>query len=417
MDLRRLIASRPLTAAALAVAGGIVLGFGLALGLGNITAVTPPPSPPPPVSPPPIAAVATTRLAAVSFGDLAGWQDDGLSDLMPALSRSCARIAKSGDEAVGTGPAARPAADWKSACAKVTAAGDDPAALRRAIEDAFVPHRISAPAGEDGTFTGYYEATLNGSLSPTERYKYPLYAPPADLISVAIKDFAPGVSADGLPATLVGRVDGRRLKPYDVRADIDADAFRDRAMPIVWIDDPVAVHILHIQGSGQVILPDKTMIRVGFAAHNGHAFTGLGKILLDEGVLKPGEASMIGVRDWLLKNPARAAALMNKNARYIFFRRIDGDGPIGAEGVALTRLRSLAVDPRTVPLGAPVWVETKDPDGESLNRLMMAQDVGAAILGAVRGDVFWGAGDAAFDKAARMKSKGRAAVLLPRGRP
>lgn len=411
MDLRRLIATRPLTAASLAVAGGAVFGLGLSLGLGNIMAVTP--SPPSPVSPP----AATARLAAVSFSDLTGWRDDGLSDLIPAFSRSCARIAKSGDEAVGTGPAARPAADWKAACAKVMVAGDDPAALRQVIENAFVPHRISAPAGEDGTFTGYYEATLNGSLSPTERYKYPLYAPPADLISAAIKDFAPGVSAEGLPATLVGRVDGRRLKPYDVRADIEADAFRDRATPIVWIDDPVAVHILHIQGSGQVILPDKTMIRVGFAAHNGHAFTGLGKIMLDEGVLKPGEASMIGVRDWLHKNPARAAALMNKNARYIFFRRIDGAGPIGAEGVALTRLRSLAVDPRTVPLGAPVWVETKDPDGEAINRLMMAQDVGAAILGAVRGDVFWGAGDAAFDKAARMKSKGRAAVLLPRGRP
>ncbi len=190
MDLRRLIASRPLTAAALAVAGGAVLGFGLALGLGTITVVTPVPPSPSPVSPPlvlpPGAAAATARLTPVMFGNLAGWRDDELSDLMPALSRRGARLAKSGDEDVGTGPAARPAADWKAACAKVMAAGDDPAALRLAIEDAFVPHRISAPAGEDGTFTGYYEATLNGSLSPTERYKYPLYAPPADLINVDI---------------------------------------------------------------------------------------------------------------------------------------------------------------------------------------------------------------------------------------
>jgi membrane-bound lytic murein transglycosylase A len=295
------------------------------------------------------------------------------------------------------------------------AAPGDRAAFRSALEENFVPHRLATADSDTGTFTGYYEAELNGSPTRGGAFQIPLFAPPADLISVALKDFVPGAeTARNLPAALVGRVEGQRLVPYDTRTSIEADAFRDRAEAIMWIDDPIAANILHIQGSGRVTMPDGGRVRVGFAAHNGHSFTGIGKILLDEGVLKPGEASMIAVRDWLRKNPDRARALMARNARYIFFRRIEGDGPIGAEGVALTPLRSMAVDPRAVPLGAPVWLETEDPDGVPLKRLMVAQDVGAAIVGAVRGDVFWGAGEPAFEKAARMKSRGRAAVMLPR---
>lgn len=411
MDIRRLIHERPVAFASLAAAVGLCLGAVLTLAF-----VSAPPAPAPDPTPtisPVVETPSAITFTPVAFDALEGWSADPLDEILPALKRSCDRIANDTDETMGDGPAARPMAAWRTACGRVLQASGDVGAFRAAIAAAFTPHRISTAAGDEGTFTGYYEATLNGSLSPTATFKYPLYAPPPDLISVTLKDFVPTIGA-GTPATLVGRVDGRRLKPYFVRADIDADAFRDRAEVVAWIDDPVAVHILHIQGSGQVSLPNGEMIRVGFAAHNGHAFTGLGKILLDEKVLKPGEASMIGVRDWLRRNPDRAVTLMNRNARYIFFRRIEGDGPIGAEGVALTRLRSLAVDPRATPLGAPVWVETADPDNLPLNRLMMAQDVGAAITGAVRGDVFWGAGDAAFDKAARMKSKGRLTVLLPR---
>jgi len=413
VNFRAHIAARPISAIVVAVLIGAAAG--LFVGLDIRPAPAPPDTvktqPPQPQPPPALRATFTP----IDFAAIDGWQRDPLDGFAAAIGQSCKRLAVERDQTIGIGPAERPTAAWRSACDAVRAAGTDANALRAAIETSFIPHRVGGPDGEDGTFTGYYEATLNGSLTPDARFKYPLFAPPADLINVALKDFVPGFSAaSGVPAQIVGRVDGRRLAPYHQRAVIDADAFRDKAEVIAWIDDPVAVHILHIQGSGQVTLPDGTMIRVGFAAHNGHAFTGLGKILLDEGVLKPGEASMIGVREWLGRNPARAQDLMNRNARYIFFRRIDGDGPIGAEGVPLTPLRSLAVDSKIVPLGAPIWVDTVDPDNTPLQRLMMTQDIGAAIQGAVRGDVFWGAGEPAFAKAARMKSKGRAILLLPR---
>ena len=212
---------------------------------------------------------------------------------------------------------------------------------------------------------------------------------------------------------------GGQLRPYYTRSEIDADgAIAQDADVLLWADDPVAVHILHIQGSGRVTLPDGQIMRIGFSGHNGHVFRGIGSILLEAGELKPGGASMIAVREWLALHPAEAAQYMNRNTRYIFFRRLDPaeteDGPVGALGVSLTPLRSLAVDPRFIPLGAPLWLDTADPDGLLLQRLMVAQDVGAAITGAVRGDIFWGHGEDAFLKAGRMKSAGAYYILVPK---
>ncbi|MEQ9447639.1 MAG: MltA domain-containing protein, partial [Rhodospirillaceae bacterium] len=276
-----------------------------------------------------------------------------------------------------------------------------------------------------GTFTSYYEADLNGSLTRGGPYQTPIYGPPRTLVTVNLKDFIPAsVTLPGdVPASIVGRVvegnSGGRFTPFYSRAEIDsAGAIAGDADVVVWADDPVDVHILHIQGSGRVALPDGQVIRVGFAGHNGHSFRGIGGILLEAGVLKPGQASMNAVRDWLRRNPEEAEAYMNRNARYIFFRRLDPreteDGPIGAFGVSLTPQRSLAVDPRYVPLGAPVWLDTRDPDGIPLQRLVSAQDVGSAIKGVVRGDFFWGHGEAAFAKAGRMKSDGEYYVFVPR---
>ncbi|MDX2224037.1 MAG: MltA domain-containing protein [Rhodospirillaceae bacterium] len=401
-----------LIALALAAMLGGILGAGLVYWLRPPKA--PPVAAPAPTAPQPPPAAAD--YTPVPFAALPGWADDSIGDIGPALRLSCtALVAQDTQSPVGAGVAARPRGAWRAACDMLTAA-TDPAALRQVLESAFEPLAVSVGGNDRGTFTGYYEATLTGDLSRSARFAVPLYGLPDDLINVPVKDFLPPNTALGdVPAALVGRVVDRKLAPYHDRAAIDgADAVADKAPVIAWVEDPVEAHILHIQGSGQVSLPDGTTIRVGFAGSNGRAFTGLGSILLAEGVLKPGQASMIGVRDWLKANPARAAELMNRNARYIFFRRIDGPGPIGAQGVPLTALRSLAVDPRFVPLGAPVWLDTADPDGVPLRRLMVAQDVGAAITGAVRGDVFWGTGAAAFDKAARMKSPGRFFVLVPR---
>jgi membrane-bound lytic murein transglycosylase A len=388
---------------------GVLLGTAATLVFMRPTPVvqvlTPAPAPPPQVAYEPR-----------TFTELAGWDDDRLADILPALTKSCARI-KDEDEPQSIGKIAISAADRKAACQKVLDPALSKKELRAAFEAAYQPYAVIASGKAEGTFTGYYEATLNGSLQREGPYQFPLYGVPKKLISVALKDFVSPSALEGgdLPRTLVGRVDGQQLKPFYTREEIDLEnAIAEDSTVVAWIDDAVDVHVLHIQGSGQVTLPDGSMMRVGFAGHNGHSFRGLGRILIDEGVLPQGTASMIAVRDWLKQSPKRAQELMVQNARYIFFRKIEGDGPIGASGLALTPGRSLAVDPRYVPLGSLLWLQTTDPDRNALRRLMVAQDTGAAITGVVRGDYFWGAGEPAFAKAARMRSPGRYDILVPK---
>ena len=376
----------------------------------------PPPTPPVPAQPQPSAPHAV--YAPRAMNELPGWTDDTLVEALPALKHSCAVAqAQPAGKTTTLGTLVFKNSDLTTACQGVLAAGNDSTALHQAFETAFQAVSVHEGENPNGLFTGYYEASLRGSLTRQGAYQVPLYGVPKNLIAVAIKDFIPASTLDktNMPANLIGRVVGHELKPYFTRAEIDgAQAIAADSDAIVWVDDAVDAHVLHIQGSGQVTLPDGTMMRVGFAGHNGHQFRGLGRILIDEGVLDRDGASMIAVRDWLKKNPDRAKDLMNQNARYIFFRKIEGDGPIGAQGVALTPGRSLAVDPRIIPLGLPVWLETADPDGKPLRRLVIAQDVGAAITGVVRGDFFWGAGEAAFAQAARMRSPGSYSVFIPK---
>lgn len=393
---------------------GAIIGAGMVLWLRPTPPVVPPP--PAPVAPAPSPQLQPTY-EPVSFTDLEGWMDDALIEAAPALQRSCDAKSKADPEAITrVGALTFTVADLQAACAKVLAARVDTAAFRKAIAENYQAYAVSFSGNAMGMFTGYYEAELRGSLTRTGKYQTPLYGVPQNLITVSLKDFVPPKTLEGtnVPGSVVGRVVDQRLKPYFNRTEIDnQNAIADVSNVVAWVDDPVDAHVLHIQGSGQVSLEDGTVMRVGFAGSNGLAFKGLGRILIDEGVLKANNSSMGAVRDWLKKNPARARDMMNQNARYIFFRKIEGDGPIGAEGVALTAQRSMAVDPRYIPLGLPVWLETVDPDNVPLKRLMMAQDVGAAITGAVRGDYFWGPGEPAFAKAARMKSQGRYFVLVP----
>ncbi len=394
----------------------------------------------PPVGPSELAAdIPAATYTPVELDALPGWTTDAVAQALPALQRSCVRFMKRPpEEIIGPGAIARPGKAWQHACQSLAQLTEGDAALRAALARDFTAYRVGSSqtqsgAEDRGTFTGYYEADLNGSLTRTGNYQVPIYAKPRNLVTVDLKDFlAPSVQLPaGVPASLVGRVvpaatpDGQgaprggQVRPYYTRSEIDSEgAIAEDADVLLWADDPVAVHILHIQGSGRVTLPDGQLLRIGFAGHNGRVFKGIGSILLEAGELKPGEASMIGVRAWLALHPAEATAYMNRNTRYIFFRRLDpaetDDGPIGALGVSLTPLRSMAVDPRSIPLGAPVWLNTADPDGVSLQRLMVAQDVGAAITGAVRGDIFWGHGEAAFLKAGRMKSPGSYFVFVPR---
>ncbi len=352
-------------------------------------------------------------LEPVDFAALPDWTADEVSAALPALLRSCGRLTNQPDDRpLGPDGLAGTVADWRTPCAAIQglAAGDD-AALRSVIEAQFRPFAVSNAGNRQGLFTGYYEAELKAAADPGAPGATPLYRLPNDLVTVDLALFR----ADLRGEKLVGRVEGDRLVPYLTRQQIDDGALAGRGLELLWASDPVDVFFLHVQGSGQVVLPDGRSQRVGFAGSNGHPFYAIGRALIEEGIVSRQESSMQSIRDWLRANPEKAAEMMQRNARYIFFREIDGEGPIGAQGVPLTPGRSLAVDSALLPLGVPLYLDTTWPATDKpLRRLMVAQDVGSAIKGAVRGDFFWGSGEAALAEAGRMKQSGVYFLFLPK---
>jgi len=349
-------------------------------------------------------------LRATVFERLPGWNADAQSAALVPLQKSCARILKK-DAAKVFGPTdiAGIYADWQAVCQKLPEGADD-AAARRYFAENFTPYEIWDAEDRDGLFTGYYEPLLNGSLEKKAPYLYPLYERPDDLISVNLGDFREDLKGE----TVMGRVVKDRLVPYYTRGEIEKGAL-EQQKKVVWVDSAVDAFFLHIQGSGQVKMESGEVLRVGYAAANGRAYTAIGKSLLEMGALQKGNVSMQSIRQWLADNPEKAAEVMDLNASYVFFKKLDGDGPLGAEGVPLTPLRSLAVDRKKFPYGAPVYIDAAAPEGDGkLRQLMIAQDTGGAIRGAVRGDFFWGAGEMAAHNAGVMKSAGQAYILLPK---
>lgn len=360
-------------------------------------------------------------LTPVAFHDLPGWRADRVAEALPALLKGCDRLAAPGlGAAAGAGPGTTAdsgaATDWAEPCdaARAVPAGDE-AAARDFLERHFQPHAVGNDGRPTGLMTGYYEPQLEGARTADARRRTPLLARPADLVEAELDAFA----ADLAGRRIAGRVQEGRLVPYWSRAQIEAGALRDRRLEILYVASPVEAFFLQIQGSGRVLLDDGEVVRVGFAGQNGRPYTAIGKVLADRGHLRREEVTMQSIRAWLERHPEEAVGVMAENASYVFFRerpelRAD-EGPIGALGAPLTPGRSLAVDRRHIPLGAPVWVDTTDPlDDSPLRRLMLAQDVGGAIRGPVRGDVFFGWGAQAEAKAGRMRQPGRLFVLLPR---
>lgn len=352
-------------------------------------------------------------LVPTGFDRLPGWAEDAAAAVLPAMQKSCNRITKLPiDRSIGFDGIGGTAADWYAPCAAAARvpAGDHQAA-RLMFETWFSPWQVLADGTPNGLFTGYFEPEIKGSRQRQGRFTIPIHGKPSDLVTADLGRFRPELAGE----QLVGRLDGARVVPYPSRAEIEAGAIESKAPVMAWTDDAVDFAIMQIQGSGRVRLEDGSQIRLGVAGSNGHKFVGIGKLLKESGRLE-GESSMPAIRAWLKANPAEGRDMLSRNPRYIFYAVNMGEGPLGTEGVALTAERSLAVDPRYIPLGAPVWLDTTDPRGRPLRRLMMAQDTGAAIKGPVRGDVFWGAGEAAFDQAGRMKSPGRMTLLLPKAR-
>ncbi|MBI3229126.1 MAG: MltA domain-containing protein, partial [Burkholderiales bacterium] len=290
------------------------------------------------------------------------------------------------------------------------------AAIRTFFESFFVPYLATTPEGTDyGLITGYYEPLLRGARKRGGIYQVPLYKVPDDLITVDLGSIYPELKN----MRLRGRLQGNKVVPYGSRAELEAgNALAGKEL--LWVDDAIDAFFLQVQGSGRVVMEGgKEMLRVAYADQNGYPYKSIGRYLVDKGELKLEQASMQGIRAWALANPQRAQEMYNANPSYVFFKEeklADPKiGPKGALGVPLVAQRSIAIDPTMLPLGAPMYLSTTQPNSEvPLQRLMVAQDTGGAIRGAVRADFFWGFGTEATDKAGKMKQRGQIWVLWPK---
>ncbi|WP_420820822.1 murein transglycosylase A [Sphaerotilus mobilis] len=364
---------------------------------------TPPetrPSPDPTGANEPVRTTGRGRWVRADWSALPGWNDDSLTLAWPALLRSCDRLPAAG---------AVQSSAWAPVCDAARAIGPaaDETRIRQFLTSRLQPWRVEGPTGQvDGLMTGYFEPLIEASRVRTARQTVPLYAPPADLAT---------------------------RKPWYTRAQIDTlpaaiSALKGKA--IAWVADPLDATLVQVQGSGRLMLtePDgsRRMVRIAYAANNDHPFVPLSRWLVQQGAFTLEQASWPAIRDWARANPQRVRELVNVNPRYVFFREEalpdPSIGAVGAQGVPLTPGRSIAVDKESIPYGTPVWLASTEPQPWSLNppparplqRLVMAQDTGSAIVGAVRADYYWGWGDGAEDRAGRTKQPLRLWALWPR---
>jgi membrane-bound lytic murein transglycosylase A len=377
-------------------------------------------------APKPATPFSPIRHEPVAWKALPGWQSDRLDEAWPALRESCRALATR-----------RAASPWLDVCRAADAmpAADtrDPSRVRAFFERHFQPYRLIAvdPDGTEngrGLITGYYEPLLRGSRTRDARFRYPLYGVPDDLVTVDLGELYPQLKGQRVR----GRLEGRRLLPYFSRSDIDRGSASLKGRELLWVDDRMDAFFLEIQGSGRVQLPDGSTVRLGYADQNGHPYRAIGRTLVERGELSLEDATMQGIRKWATANPDKVTPILHSNPSRVFFRELPpqpaasggpnasgvagASGPPGSLGVPLTPMRSIAIDPRSVMLGTPVWLATLDPiDGKPIERLTFAQDTGGAIVGTIRADLFWGFGAAAGESAGRMRENGSMWLLLPRG--
>lgn len=358
---------------------------------GPVSAV---PGPPAGVAVPPGPGPAYTP---IRFDQIPGWSADNLADAVPAFLSSCVQFtALPGQPLGGQGVAETLGGvsnEWRAACAAARLVppgqADD---ARKFFQANFQPYLVSDDGSASGLFTGYYEPEVNGSLHRDATHQVPIYRRPADL--------------------------GRR-SPYYTRAQIEHGALAGRHLELLWLSDPIDAFFLQVQGAGRVKLPNGRTIRVSYDGQNGRPYVPIGRVLADRGEMTLSEVSMQSIRAWLKAHPAQAQAVMEENPSYVFFKEIPGlasdVGPPGVLGAPLTPMRSMAVDSKYIPLGAPIWVDTRDQvTGGPIRRLMLAQDIGGGIKGAVRGDIFFGWGKDAVLRAGPMRQLGTAYILLPK---
>jgi membrane-bound lytic murein transglycosylase A len=386
------------------------------------TACETPPKPSPEGAPPTIKTLTQARFEAAPGSTLPAIADADLAAAWPALLQSCRGFERN---------AARREV-WTEPCRQAAAvAPADVAGQRALLAQRFDAYRVLTVTLEDGSapprvlstdtrgrITGYYEPQLNGSRKRGAPFVVPLYRRPADLLTIDLSSLHPELAQLRLRGRLQSTEAGMKVLPYWSRAELTEE--RLRGTELLWVDDAVEAFFMQIQGSGRVRLPDGSMVRVGYADTNGHPYRSIGRALIDRGELTLDQASMQGIAAWARANPQRLNELLNQNPSYVFFRELPlGDpnaGPAGAMGLPLTAGYSVAVDPRFVPLGAPLLIRTEHPTtGATLQRLVLAQDTGGAIRGPLRFDLFWGFGADAAASAGRQRHDVQAWLLVPRG--
>jgi membrane-bound lytic murein transglycosylase A len=306
----------------------------------------------------------------LDFEALDGWREDRHAEALVAFLKTCDLIDQP---------------DWAPLCAVAADVPQDDVSARSFFELFFKPVVVGKPPA---LFTGYFEPELEGSPVRTGRFQYPIYRRPPEL-------------RDG---TL-----------YHSREAIENGAISGRGLELAWLDDPVDVYFLQVQGSGRIRMTDGTVVRVGYAGANGHSYRSVGQEMVRRGTHSLDHVSAPEIASWVRSNPGEGKALLHSNPSYVFFRKIGTlepkDGPIGAMGRSITTMRSVAIDPKFTTLGAPVWIEKEGR--EPIRSLMIAQDTGGAIKGMQRADIFFGTGAGAGQAAGTIKDPGRMVLLLP----
>jgi membrane-bound lytic murein transglycosylase A len=351
------------------------------------------------------------RFEPAEWNALPGWNEDDFTQGWPALLASCG--------------APRMHSAWAAFCeAAARVSPRDASAQRALLMSQLRAYRVISESQDGkrerrdtGLITGYYEPVLRGARKRGGAYQIPLYSVPDDLVTVELGDLYPALKGERIR----GRLQGRRVTPYPDRAQL-SDGRLLAGREILWVDSAIDAFFLQIQGSGRVQLDDGSTVRLAFADVNGHPYRAIGRYLVDRGEMTVEQATMPGLRQWLAEHPARQAEVFNSNPSVVFFREEKlGDpalGPRGSLTVPLTAQRSLAIDPRLLPLGAPFFLATSHPvTGAPLRRLMLAQDTGGAIRGAIRADLFWGLGAEAGEAAGRMRADGSLWLLWPADQP
>jgi membrane-bound lytic murein transglycosylase A len=352
-------------------------------------------------------AAPVVRYDPAAWSAVEGWSADRTDEAWAAFVASCGPLAKRGE--------------WSAVCAAARAqVSPSASAVRSFFEQQLTAYQIvqvnsCGTRDPNGLVTGYYEPVLRGARTPSPQFPVPLYGAPDDLLTIELGDLYPDLKG----RRLRGRLQGKKVIPYYSRAELEKNGVL-AGKEIVWVDNAIDAFFLQIQGSGRVTLPDGATIRLGYLDQNGYPYRSIGKYLVDQGFLTIDQATTQGLRQWLLTNPDRMQQVLNANPSFVFFREdkiLDpSQGPKGALGLALTPGRSVAVDPRFIPLGAPMFLSTTYPAAEApLQRLVLAQDTGGAINGAVRADFFWGMGGTAGESAGKMRQQGRIWLLWPKG--